>query len=299
MTQQRLTKELVTSSVASYLDEMKHAAKAYQRGILTEDYGYRIVEDAFYDSFWSVLKKNHLELKLDDTNYEQFKKEHQIYLLKEAMTNPNHVPWLYDVETAPVEASENDQKLFFALMDYFALSASFFEPYPDETLKPNKTYVHTYNSASVIWIPFNCIQDSGLLNDDNPAGKAYILVNDYGLKAEVTIQEDRRTENRLGMDFDEIVLHRDGEIAVLKAEFLATGNIEGYTAKERSGNAEILIRLISPDRIGWLSFWENADDLRAHYDHPIWKEFYIINHKHLMARLNYYGSQYETLIKSL
>ena len=106
--------------------------------------------------------------------------------------------------------------------------------------------------------------------DDNPVGKTFKLKNDLGLEAIVTIKEDRRNRNRNGMDFDEQVFSSDGCTAAVFAEFL-----EGYTAKERTGNPEILVRHQNKgDRICWLAFWRDSSDEKAFSDYPLWQNYF-------------------------
>jgi hypothetical protein len=273
MAPQRLTSELVDTAVADYRHTTERAANLYQRGMLTDDEGCRLVERAFYDAFWALLKRNNLKFDLNAANYEQCKKEFQNYLAGMGLSNAAHATWLFDVENEPEEATKEDQRFVFSLMEHMDISPSFFEPIPDSVVKPNKTYCHTYHSASSISISFECIDDGGLLRDDNPIGKTFTLVNTLGLKAEVTIKEDRRKEDRAGMDFDEMVCQTERGMCVVKAEFLAEGDIEGYTAKDRSGNRKVLIRLKSPDRVDSLSYWENEEDHAAYYNYPLWQEY--------------------------
>ena len=205
MAPQRLTSELVDTAVADYRHITEWAADHYQRGMLTDDEGCREVSSAFYDAFWVLLKLNHLKFALNTANYEQCQKEFQLFLAGSDLSTPAHVPWLFDVKNKPEEASKEDQRLVFLLMEQLDVSPSFFKPIPDNVLKPNKTYCHSYNYCCIVSIPFDCIDDGGLLRDDNPVDKTFTLVNTLGLKAVLTIKEDRRKENYAGLDFDEMV----------------------------------------------------------------------------------------------
>ena len=273
MAQQRLTKELVDTAVTNYRHKTEKVANLYQRGMISEDEACRVVAHAFHDAFWALIKRSYLKLDLNTANYEQFQKEYQIFLTGSDLIEHTHVPWLFDTKSGPEDASEEDQRLVFLLMEQMHIPPSLFEPISDSVIKPNKIYCHTYRSASVISISFECIDDGGLLSDYKPLGKNFTLVNTLGLKAEVTIKEDRRKENRMGMDFDEMVFQTESGLYVEKAEFLAEGSIEGYTAKDRSGNRDILIRLISPDRIHSLAYWENEEDYAAYSHYSLWQEY--------------------------
>ena len=273
MAPQRLTSELVDTAVADYRHITEWAADHYQRGMLTDDEGCREVSSAFYDAFWVLLKRNHLKFALNTANYEQCQKEFLLFLAGSDLSTPAHVPWLFDVKNKPEEASKEDQRLVFLLMEQLDVSPSFFKPIPDNVLKPNKTYCHSYNYCCIVSIPFDCIDDGGLLRDDNPVDKTFTLVNTLGLKAVLTIKEDRRKENYAGLDFDEMVYKTDRGIVAKKAEFLAEGSIEGYTTQERHGSQEILVRLKSPGKINSLAYSEYSEDYNAFSDYPLWQEY--------------------------
>ena len=145
MARQRLTKEVVETAVADYRHITEWAADHYQHGMLTDDAGCREVSSAFYDAFWALLNRNYLKFDLNTANYERCQKEFQTFLAGKDLPDTAHVPWLFVVESEPEEASMEDQRLVFSLMEQMDISPSFFEPTPDSVVKPNKTYCHTYH----------------------------------------------------------------------------------------------------------------------------------------------------------
>ena len=155
--------------------------------------------------------------------------------------------------------------------------AGYFKPrqHPEGMAVPDLVPVHAYHSSGVMGTHFTCVDDGGLLTDKSPVGKTFRLKNDIGLEAVLKIKEDRRNADRNGMDFDEMVSSSSAGMFVLKAEFLAEGFIEGYTASERKHNPEILIRLKNNKKeIFWLAYWADAEDFEAHRKCPVWQEYY-------------------------
>lgn len=164
------------------------------------------------------------------------------------------------------------------MLDRFHIPPELFTPFPEGLLDPDEELLHRYHSVDQMGVKFHCMDDGGLLADPDPVGKTFRLRNDLGLEAVLTIKEDRRNENRNGMDFDERIYVTPQGFYCLKAEFLAEGYLEGYTAKERSCNPAFLIRT-DGYKVDWLAWYENADDRRARQAFPLWQEFHAAAQK--------------------
>ena len=271
----KLTEELVEAAVGKAFETFRLAGGRYRKGALTGEECRRNKAQAFCGVFMGLFTDNMLELRLSGKNYTQFKKEYDDYLKGYDTVNQDHIPWLFDTQDGPREAHESDRKQFFRLMELFRIFPGYFEPVPENVPAPGKVYVHTYNSSSVCAVPFSCADDGGLLADADAAGRTYRLRNGLGLEAVLTVVEDRRRAGRKGLDFDEMVFRTDKGAAAMKAEFLAEGHIEGYTARERKGSPEILIRLEEGGRkVGKLAYREDPDDAEAYRNHPLWQEYF-------------------------
>ncbi len=272
---ERLTDGLAGTAVSEAFEAFRRTGGLYRMGILTEEECRRNMAQAFRGVFTGLFRDNMLELRLSGKNYTQFKKEYDEYLKGYDTASQDHIPWLFDTQDGLSEAHESDRRRFFRLMELFQIDPGYFEPVPENVPAPDKTYVHTYNSSSVCATRFRCTDDGGLLADADAAGRTYRLKNGLGLEAVLTVMEDRRRAGRKGLDFDEMVFRTDKGPAAMKAEFLAVGYIEGYTARERKGSPEILIRLEDGGRkVGLLAYREDPDDAEAHRNHPVWQEYF-------------------------
>ena len=276
MEEQRLTDELIEQNLTRAFELIEKIRKQYRKGVLTEIMCLQELHSIFCDAFWKTLSDHRLKLHLTGMNYPLFAEEFEEYKNHNDAGNPNHLPWLYDITACGSrEAAKNDQKQIFRLMEMFCIPADYFEPIPENIPVPDIVGIHQYRIAGVYGTHFHCVDDGGLLSDGDPVGKTFVLMNDLGLKAVLTIKEDRRQENRDGMDFDEIVYSGDQGLIVRKGEFLAEGYVEGYTAKERTNNPEILIRLENGGtKVCWLAYWADTSDSKSVREYPMWQEYY-------------------------
>lgn len=261
MEKQRLSRELAESKTAEVFHEYKQIITLYQRGIWNKDMCCREMTRGFSEIFIKLPADHGLKLMLTSASYPQFAKEFAHYLNGDTAVNPDHSPWLVDAKNQLREAARQDQDTFFHLMKSFLVPPEYFSPRPDDMPVPNMVQIHPYSAACIYGIHFTCTDDGGLLTEKKPVGKTFTLTNDIGLKAVLTIREDRRQGDRNGMDFDEMVYISDHKLKVAKAEFLAEGCIEGYTACDRKGKRNILIRLSEMGtKVYWLGCRKRGPD---------------------------------------
>ena len=278
--QQQLTKELLDATVGRTLNKLSRIGDMYKKGCLSDTECSREMTEAFCDGFWRFLRDNSLRLNIDEANYAGFSREYRSFTEGMDPAKPVDAPWLYcTAGGSEQKATPGDIALFFTLMRAFRLNPEYFEPMPSGIIDPGRTFVHRYRDASVYSIRFNCVDDGGLLAEHDPVGKSFRLKNDFGLEAAPTIKEDRRSCDRNGMDFDEMVYDTSEGVMALKADLLAEGGIEGYTAEEGRSNADILIR-VSSGRIHSLAYWEDADDAAAFDEYPLWQDFFRWSDEH-------------------
>ncbi len=270
----RLSEELVGTAVEETFKAFRRTGDMYGKGFLTDEEYRRKMTRTFCGVFMGLFSDNMLELRLTGASYPQFVNEYEGYLKGNDTESPDHLPWLFDLQYGSCEASENDRRQFFRLMETFGLAPDYFEPAPGGIPVPGLELVHRYKSASVYSVRFRCEDNGGLLTDEDPVGRTFRMKNDLGLEAVLTVREDRRRTDRNGMDFDEIVCRTDRGIIVAKAELLAEGYIEGYTARKRSGDPQILIRLgDGGKKVRRLAYREDRNDRAAREDHPLWREY--------------------------
>ena len=260
MNQQRLTDELVEATVNKIFADYHLWGNLYKRGINTKEESYQRMEISIHESFWKLIRENNLKLCLSEANFPYFCKEFENHVKGDTSDNQDHISWLYDVAEEKCEASLNDQRLFFDLMEKLRLTSDYFEPLPENIPSFDVYQIHQYAFEGIYSTNFNCIDDGGLLEDETPIGKTFRIKNELGLNAVVTIEKKdskyHETSTRTPV------------------EFTATGYIEGYTAIERTCNPEITIWIGKDKRLPWhLTFWMNGNDSNARSQYPLWQEF--------------------------
>lgn len=266
---QILTKELVDVTIDKTISQIREYGEEYKAGIRDVEECFNLMYDAFTNGFFGLLQGNSLYIEISEFNYEQFSNEYYVYKKGELSERTNHHAWLYVKSGVASEATLQDQRQVFYLMKNYHLLPEFFSPIPNNIVRPNKIYLHGWHKVNGYGIHYYCIDDGGLLLDPNPIGKTFRLRNDIGNEAVLTVKEDRRFEQtEKHFDFDEDILCFLGH----KADFLAEGYIEGYTAKERKENPDVLIR-IQNGKVFWLSYLEDTSDLEAYYEYPLWQDY--------------------------
>jgi hypothetical protein len=271
---QRLTEALVQETVERAFTRFRRLGSACRKGMIAEDEFRRGMSEAFSEGFLRFLEERRLALRVTGANYARFA-EDWAACRKGALPASALPPWLYDRGERPArEAAAEDRRLFFILAEAFRLPPAFFEPLPEDVPAPGRDYVHGWREDVTWSVPFLCREDGGLLTDEAPVGKRFTLTDERGLKAALTVWEDRRQTDRSGMDFDELVCASGDGLRVRMAEFLAEGCIEGYTAGERRRKPEVLIRMDAHGRINRLAYWEGPEDREAFETFPLWQAYF-------------------------
>ena len=270
---QHLNDELVSKAIGRTFEEFERTGSKYRKGFMTREECRRLLLYSFQNGFWMVLRENGLVLQIDGSNFAPFASEFRAFRSGRPAEAPNHAAWLFDSGFGSAEASYADRMLFFRLAESYGLTDEFFSPLPDHIVSPERELVHVWKYVTAYSILFRCIDDNGLFRDPSPAGKSFVLKNDLGLHAILTIKEDRRNTDCSGLDFDELVTETDKGIVVRKAEFLAYGSIEGYTSPDRSGDPDILIR-IRNGKICRMAYYESPDDARVFAAFPLWQDYF-------------------------
>ena len=255
-----LTEKTVSDAIGRAGTELEKLRERYRGGILTEDEGAGYVTNVLFGTFFDLLYKCFVVLRLTEDNYPAFTDEYN-----GAETEGGASSWLVRRGAEKTPASTEEKRLAIRLMKGLHIQPDHLEPAPGDIIVPNKHYLHSWNCCSACGIGFCCVDDGGLTEDPDPVGKTFLLKSDLGLTAELTVKEDRRGTDRLGRDFDE---------STVKAAFLAEGYIEGFTAKSERCDASVLIRLYPEGGVNYLAYYEYADDLDAFYKFPLWKDYF-------------------------
>lgn len=295
-----LTNTYIDALSAKIFSEFRNIVDGYQRGIHTGKECSDKMREAFYGAFFKLLNENCLKLSITFENYNRFcaqfseyQKSHEIPL------SADPVPWLLDTISSNHEADPSDKKCFFRFMESFCLSPDFFLPPPKEIIFPRSHGVHMYHSEGVYSLEFSCADDGWLLSDPDPVGKTFVLTDDMGIRAEITVKEDRRGTERSGMDIDELVYSTGKGNLVNLAEFLGEGYIEGYTAKEERAKPDIIIRTDPSGKvIRRLAYWEDVNDRQAFMEYPLWQEAFRWEEERNKRREEILKGSFEKYLKS-
>ena len=289
----KISKKLSNEKVNQCVDEafliFQDIWERFNYGEYTDDEFWNRMGETHYNYFYGFLQKNGLRTVFNAKSWLRFLDDFSLWSDKGHPNSSVGEPWLLDdnlddhiedktwlkvVRSArdyglPAncfedEASIYDKSQFFILMKAFHITTDYFEPMPEGIIAPDKHWKHAYNDGCTYVIGYNCVDDNGLLSEEDPVGKTYTLKNDMGLKAIVKIIEDRRKQDRTNIDCD--------DFSPL-GEYLAEGYIEGYTAIERS-YPKIVIRTDGKGTITHLGTFECWKDSNAFCQYPLWQEYF-------------------------
>lgn len=275
MDRQPFTDERVDALAEQTLRELRIIGARYAKGLLTDWECEIDMTEALDRGFWVFLRDCGIRLRPDRGSYGAFAEAYRAFRSGADFGEAPQTPWLFfDAEGQTRAATAEEIRRFFRLMSRYGMTCEFFEPIPDDVPDPRRRFVHSWHGVSAYSIGFNCADDGGLLTEAQPVGKTFRLTDDRGLTATVTIKEDRRSGDRYGMDFDEMITVTDQGPSLLKAEFLAEGAIEGFTAEARDGCREILIRIGRDGRISELAYYEMRADFDVYRAFPLWRPYF-------------------------
>ncbi len=250
----------------SELEKIIGLAEDYRNGIITESDYYDQVD-------------HQLMLAFSDFNREYFgskmwRKETQDTFQE------GYKAWLRGEKTEKF----GDGNTLFELIKYMNIPLEYYSTVPDNIKVP---FVFIINSTTdgkrtPVWtVPYRCINDGGMFSDNDPAGKEYVLSNTIGLKTNLKVLSCRPGSSREIMDPENRMKLAEKKEKADNAKktkvYVCTGNIEGYTAKERKdGQKEALIYIFryEDDQVINMTLYPSKQDEEALHSYPLWKEYY-------------------------
>ena len=232
---------------------MSEICKRYLMGMLTEDDRRRRMTDCFCTYYLDYLKELNLRIQIDPARWAEFRDD---FLKYKSDSIPHVLPgqsWMIcsrgskdKQNRSSNEASDQEKKDIIKLMDVFHVPIDYYEPVPEgvkcpdesrSAYKPDHWYV-----GREIWK-----DDGGLLRDDFRMGSTIELVDHYGLKARIQVNDK--------IDDDE-GNHNDRD------HYAGVGTVEGYT----SLRPRVIDIYTYDNKIEYLCFKKDSDD----FGHPIW-----------------------------
>lgn len=270
---QRLTEELVTSSVDEAFEQFKRCGRLYKRGCLDYNSYYTKMFNIILEYYFRFLSDIGLKNVSCPKSWERLLEDYALWSEGKEPDSTIGQPWLIDKRSTDearkskevskttnveIEASIKDKSQFFKLMEKYHIPIDFYTPIPEDIIAPYLNWMHTYSDNSLYQIIFYCIDDGGLLEEENPVGKTYTLINKLGLKAVLTITEVRKIQKE--------------DSRSLYGKYLSTGYVEGYTAIERE-YPEVGIEIDKDGSILAFHTYLDRKDMSVFNNYPLWQNY--------------------------
>lgn len=140
----------------------------------------------------------------------------------------------------------------------------------DTIATPGIYEFHSWSNCSAFGVPFNCVDDGGLLQDADPVGKVFKIVRDDGVKAELKIVNKYSKEQGVYVD----VLGREAP-CYGEDVFLAIGQLDDYYFSNPEPQRENILIKVGEKGIHNLTVYAFHEPGRPIYsiDYPRWKPY--------------------------
>lgn len=127
-------------------------------------------------------------------------------------------PWLVRQKVnsglSPIEATIDEKAAYFQLAREAFAEIRIYEMTPDDMERPIR-HVKAYGSGDRVIVPFDCVDDGGLLACEDPRGQQFVLTDSRGLQAVIEV------DARAGYEYRPMWKKGSG--------FHGLVSIEGYT----------------------------------------------------------------------
>lgn len=244
-----------------------------ENGFITEieycDYAYRLFQDA--------VEEYEKEYALEKYHWT----DEDVSILEDG-----YYSWL-DGEITEEFGSGNE---FFEVLKELDCPCELLDPVPVGMECPRRTiaYTKTPEGYYCMWyVNFRCVDDDGLLSEDDPVGQTFVLTNEMGLEAELKVLNVRQV-HKLEVTYDRRVPGGGKKLDVSdedenETEYACIGYIEGYTSKkryfrpdrsERPEDAYIFVYADASSVIYAMKVYPVMDDEYAIGGYPLWKEYF-------------------------
>lgn len=254
---------------------IERICKRYLRGIgIDDDTRIELHNDAV-QAIKDILEPFGLCCVINTNNYQTFLDEYNSWKNGVPLTEEFGNEWLFynickdksientiDKENKSIPAPHYAKELYFKVLDEYRIPIEYYMPCPENVPNPHAKCTHSYADGHRFLIRFECVNNDNFFADQNPTGKNYILVNEYGLKADITI-------DRVYKQGDKIPF-RNYFIEKTPGSMSVTGTIEGYTTEKK--------RSFEIEKIGshgiWIYLTMGWDDASTYLNFPLWKKHF-------------------------
>lgn len=154
------------------------------------------------------------------------------------------------------------------LVDAILIPICVFKSIPPEIPEPDMDSIHVYANQSIFGIPFNCVDDGGLLSDSNPVGKSFDLTRKDGVRMHIMITEFRPK----GTPYK----YRNDVFSEISDHYLGIGTIDDYYFKNTTPPRENLSFYLSEANMSSnivVTAFHEGEGTTYSIDFPRWKEY--------------------------
>lgn len=286
---------------------IERICKRYLRGIVIDDDIRIALHNDAAQAIKDILDPFGLCCVINADNHKTFLDEYNSWKNGIPLTEENENEWLFynrskdksienamDEEGISIPAPYYAKELFFEVLNEYRIPVEFYTPRPENIPNPHALCTHSYATGHSFLIRFECVNNDNFFADQNPTGKNYILVNEYGLKAEITIDRVYKKGDKIP--------YRNHFIEKTPGSMSVTGTIEGYTTQKKRS---FEIKKIGSHGI-WIDLMMGLDDANIFLNFPLWKshfEWYrqqadMLTNCRFQCFEEVYQKEYEKYVKS-
>ena len=281
----QLTNEDVDTAIHCFFRNLEDTRIRYNKGLVTDseliDKVALEISNAFRDCF---ITRGFSFIMDKKQNWIRYKEEYDLYKRGKISSGKSGSVWLtYDGK----EAAPEDKNQLFRMNDLLCLPVDFYMPVDaelaDDVPRPGlKQEVHTYGNGIAYNLYINCVDDDGLMRDEEPDGEEFELKCDNGLSVILTVTGYEKTLS--------------GEICGIGGN----GWIEGYTEVPIRNKTHMVIHWDKERHINCISYFESKEDYIAYASFPLWQAYFNKADERLKRRTKWYENCIEKLgLKSL
>ena len=276
----QLTAEDVDIAIIRFHKNLVDTRILYIKGLVTDseliDKVALEISNAFRDCFITRGFSFIMEKK---QNWMRYKEEYDLYKQGKISSGKSGSVWL---TFNGKEAAPEDKNQFFRMNDLLCLPVDYYMPIDAEldsdVPRPGlKQEVHTYGNGIAYNLYINCVDDDGLMSDEEPDSEEYELKCDNGLSVFITVTGYEKTLS--------------GEISGIGGN----GWIEGYTEIPEWKKTHMVIHWDKEKHINYISYFESKEDYVAYAKFPLWQTYFKKADERLKRRTEWHQNCIEKL----
>lgn len=165
----------------------------YMAGLMDE----RALREVCTSELWSMFEDGLRELGLrrnepiTNESMRRYEEDYELWVAGEEPASPAGEPWLMRVSDGGGsldEASASERAAYFLLAREALYEIVVWEIPPDGMERPVR-HVGVYGNGMRVVVPFDCVDDDGLVECEDPCGRRFTLTDSKGLHAVLLVDE--------------------------------------------------------------------------------------------------------------